>query len=112
MNSNPASGNMTVTWSEMWIDGSSLTWDNEAKAGYLHVDPSPDAFAPTTIDIGHGIHVDVAEERIRGIERIGGPVDLETLLRVLRWCRWNPTPTEHIDGTSASNGPTSASEDK
>lgn len=87
---------MKIINSESWVDGSSLTYDGETNSGYLHVDPSPDAFAPTTHDIGHGILVDVAHGRIRGIKLIGREIDVLTLVRVLRWCQWNPSPETGI----------------
>jgi uncharacterized protein YuzE len=88
-----------VTFSESFPLGSSLTWDGEAKAGYLHIDANPDCCAVArTIDLGTGVHVDVDHEgRIRGIETLGRPVQMHHLLVVLRWCRFNDDFRESWD---------------
>lgn len=78
---------LTMKWIEQSFDGSSVTYDYEARAGYVHVDPTPDAFAVArTVDIGGGVHVDLdADGRVRGVETMHEP-HLTDLIRVLRWC--------------------------
>lgn len=77
-------------WSTEHIhDGCSVTWDAEARAGYAHTNPNPDAFAPTTKQVAPGVLVDVDPSGyVRGVETIGHEVGIGDLLAVLRHCRF------------------------
>ena len=82
---------MTVEmqWTEMMIDGSSMTYDHSDGAGFLHVQQNPDAFSSAQqVEINPGLIVDLdADGNVRGIETIGHEVSMVDLLRVLRLCR-------------------------
>jgi uncharacterized protein YuzE len=78
---------VTILHTERFVDGSSLAWDGEAGAGYLHVFPNPDAFASfNQVDLGDGCVIDIdGQGEVRGIETIGHEVGEADLLKVIRW---------------------------
>ncbi len=85
--------------SRTWVRGSLLTWDGDAKAGYLTVCPDPQAgavqtgahvgcchHAGPTIELDDGVLVDTdAEGHVLGVEVLGHEVGISDLLIVLRW---------------------------
>lgn len=85
-----------VTWtkSRWWMHGSLVTWDGEAKAGYLTVCPDPDKVpgamcshrVDRTVELGNGVNIDVdADGCVYGIETLGHEVKMEDLILALRW---------------------------
>lgn len=74
-----------VTHEEFLLDGSFYAHDHQVNSGYANVPLQPCASALTsTVDLGGGIHLDYGPGGLYGIERVGGPVDLTTLMRVIR----------------------------
>ena len=69
------------------LDGSICTYDHEARAGCLNINPAPDCFEPVrTVEIHAGLLVDVDRFGIvRCVETIGHPVGMADLLAVIRW---------------------------
>lgn len=58
-----------------------ITWDESAKAGYLHL--RTDRLVDQTIEVSPSVAVDVADGKLIGVETIGRPVDILALAEVL-----------------------------
>lgn len=79
-----------LTWTalEEWtFDGSIFTYDHDARAGFVNVQPAPDAWvSKAQREVRPGVLVDLdAEGRVRGIETLGHAVGAADLLAVIRW---------------------------
>jgi uncharacterized protein YuzE len=61
----------------------------EGHASYLYINDG--GSTARTAELSPAVNVDLdMNGRIVGVERIGGRVDIETLVRVLEHCRWEP----------------------
>lgn len=84
-----------VTEKRLWFVKSLVTWDENARAGYLTVCPDAATFqgipgcfhrVDKTVDLGNGVSIDVdADGHIYGIETLGREVCMSDLILALRW---------------------------
>lgn len=75
---------------EATVQGAKLTWDSEARCGYLNMRPDDPAVIPTTVDLGGGVLIDIDPNcNIRGVEMVGDAVTVWTLAAVLRRCTFH-----------------------
>jgi uncharacterized protein YuzE len=76
-------------------DGSLLSWDGRIKAAYLYVEPSGDIHVAATILINDDpLLVDLDDKgNVLGVEKLGAPITIVDLIRVLRWVRAEQEPT-------------------
>lgn len=90
----PMSDSVQITRQIVTLNGAEVSWDNEAKAGFICVEhgfpkegwPGCAWASHHQVEVRRGLIIDIdAEGHVRGIETIGWEASIFDLLDVIRW---------------------------